>query len=379
MGRILNHLAISDIHGGAPRIDSERLYDNFETFIYPQLNDELDILTCSGDFFDTAINLNSRHAYVLLKIIKELQRFAIKHKFYIRMLRGTYSHDRDQLRIFNLVNKENIQLNGTDLIKVYEKLDYEYIEPLNLKIAYIPDDLPYDDDYEAFKNILNIHKIDKVNILLSHCYYDHNIPKEYEKYISKKMNTDIMQHVTNAVLNGHIHITSVYRHNITIGSFESSRHGEARKKGFYKLQYDVDVPGNKYTFIENTNTLVFETLTLEDIEYNHELAMDRFKQFISKLYTGGDKPLYLRIVTSDGILYEVISKYVKTIYKNVILNVSKPKNYKANDKHVTCTVSSLPIITPKNIEAYIHKFLISKFDIEMDINEINEIFHEIKK
>ena len=378
MGRILNHIAISDIHCGVSKISPDQLYKNFSTYIYPELTAEVDILTCSGDFFDGIIYLNSRMAYIILKIIRELQEFAIKHKFYIRILRGTYSHDRDQLKIFNLIDKNKDQLYGINIIKVYEKMDYEYIEPLDLKIAYIPDDLPYDDDYIAFKNMLNTHKIDSVNILLSHSYYDHNIPQEYEKYIAKKLNSDIMQYVTNAILNGHIHITSVYRHNITIGSFECTRHGEPNKKGFYKLSYDPKLSGNTYSFIRNTNVLIFKTITLDDIEHNHDLAINRVKSVLSELYKGGTEPLYIRIITNDRILLEVITMHIKRNYKNIIVTLSRSNKQKLKDRIITSTVKSLPLITPNNICLYTQKFL-SSLSVDMELEDIKIIFDEIRE
>ena len=338
-------LAISDVHIGCPRLNPKLLHDKFVKFLYPQITSEISILFICGDFFDNLLNLNAYAAFVAMDIIKELKHLCRQVGCDLRVLRGTFTHDRDQPKHF--VNGEDPE----DLsVRLFDKLAFEHHARTGLNIIYIPDNLKCDDIYENIHELLESHNLEKADILVHHGYFKHMLP---EALIAKGLPhgclevDKIQKYVKGCVLNGHVHISSIYQNVISIGSFDRLAHGEEEPKGFYRI--DIDEAGYKFKFIENKDATKFITYNL--LTFNSEQAVSYFNSEFSHLVEKlrDDEPIRVRVISDDKAVLEGCTQIAKGMYKNVMVDQGSMAKRSNTIENVATDLSELPIITDKNL------------------------------
>ena len=283
---LIRGVSISDIHLGNNRVTPEVIHRNLNKYLYPELVD-IDILILGGDFFHTLLNLNSSAAYYAILIINEIVELSIKHDFLVRVLKGTFEHDRDQNKYFNVDNKY-------DHIKLINTLSIEHIEKLNINICYVPDDLPYKNAQAEIVKKIKDQQLEQVDMLVLHSYCKHEIPKDAPIEPNNLFDIDFLIHyVKGPILKGHIHTKSVYKTCINNGSFERLTHGQEEKKGFFKFTYDREK--FTYKFIENKDTAIFSSITLGEENYV-ETFIKCIENIISKVNEDTPLPINIRII-----------------------------------------------------------------------------------
>lgn len=338
-------LAISDIHVGCPRMNPHLLHEKFKKYIYPQITESTNILFICGDFFDTLLNLNAYASFEAMDIIKELKFLCRKCNCDLRILRGTFTHDRNQPKHF--VNGEN----PNDLtVRLFDTMSIEHHEKTGLDILYMPDNLVSNDIYEDIRQLLEKHNLEKVDILVHHGYFKHMLP---EALLTKGLPHGcleverISKYVRGCVLNGHVHISSIYQNVISIGSFERLTHGEEEPKGFYRI--DIKNGIYSFEFIENEDANIFKTFNLQS--YSAEDAMHVFEEKWLQIIPSfrDDEPVRIRIVSGDKSVIEGCSQLAKSQYDNVIIDQASVVKRENLIENIAVDLDVLPIISPANI------------------------------
>ena len=288
---LIKGISISDIHIGNNRVLPEIIHRNLNMYLYPELI-EIDILFIVGDFFHTLLNLNSSSAYYAILIINEIIELSIKHNFLIRVVKGTFEHDRDQNKYFNVDNKY-------DHIKVVNTLSIEHIEQLNINVCYVPDDLPYKNAQAEIVKKIKDHQLEQVDILLLHSYCKHEIPKDAPIEPNNLFDIDFLEHyVKGPIFKGHIHTKSIYKTCVNNGSFERLTHGQEEKKGYFKFTYDREK--FTYKFIENKSTAVFSSIILGEEDYVN-IFIKEVEKIIGKVNDLTPLPINIRIVCNKEV------------------------------------------------------------------------------
>ena len=90
-------VVLSDLHYGHRKVSGKHLYFNLVKFAYPEI-EKCDLLILSGDTFHSLLDFNHPAASYIIQFFNDLFYMSQKYHFKIRILRGTYSHDRDQVR-----------------------------------------------------------------------------------------------------------------------------------------------------------------------------------------------------------------------------------------------------------------------------------------
>lgn len=295
--------AVGDLHFGNPKLKSEELYIKLVKYLYPELaNTQLLLLT--GDTYDQLTTVNSSANRYVLKFIQDIYSISSKTGMVIRVLHGTYSHDRDQVAIF-----DNLALPNTNA-KVICKIDCEKLECFNreLKITYIPDNLPYKHSNEVMNYLDNVYKClgwDKADIVLGHGSFDYALGCSNEHlpectYTIEQIKPYVKD--DGLVIMGHIHRPSHRANVYYCGSFDRMVHGEEEPKGFYTFIYQ-----NKWVskFCINPDAYKFITITPEgedldakvhDLLNKLEKAFPEQRGYVRVLYTNSDdRVIYQRI------------------------------------------------------------------------------------
>lgn len=329
-------LSFSDVHLGCDRIDQMEMVTLFENILFEWIP-KVKLVTIVGDLFDDSIVLSNSGAIYILDFITKFLHICDENNVTVRLLRGTFSHDRNQCQA---VKSMADSMNVKNDVKYYDKIDVEYIKELDLKIGYIPDDLS--PSFKTSQNAIELLKdkmlalgFDNLDYVLFHGYAEHVLPpKAHPKYV---FNADQFPFVKKCVLAGHIHQHSSFRNFYYHGSLDRLAFNEEDSKGFlivhdYKDSYSV-------RFIENTNAHIFKTLDYSKIETG---ITERFRKDIEP-YKDSRQTVYIRVIHPDGNIRIALRNFVNEHYPNIKFFHTSPKNK-------TVTKMSEDIIIDQGVE-----------------------------
>ena len=142
----------SDFHIGNKRLSHDNFLLNVETYLYPELRD-CDVFIIAGDFFDRMLKLDEKATHVAVKVINDILEIGQINKMAIRVLRGTFTHDKNQNELFwTLAEGMDIDLDYISSLSIST-----IKKEMRLKVLYIPDNLVYQsssDCIAAIKELL---------------------------------------------------------------------------------------------------------------------------------------------------------------------------------------------------------------------------------
>lgn len=299
--------AIGDLHFGNPKLKAEDLYNKLSKYLYPQLADT-QLLLLTGDTYDQLTTVNSSANRYVLRFIQEL--YAISHNtgMQIRVLHGTYTHDRDQVSIFDNLKLPCTKAVVVDKLTCEELTDFNNNSNMKLRILYVPDNLPYKHSTEVMEHIADIYKClgwNKVDIVLGHGSFDYALGCSNEHlpectYTIEQFKPYVKD--DGLIIMGHIHRPSHRANVYYCGSFDRMVHGEEEPKGFYTFTY-TDKWVSK--FIVNNDSNKFIT-----IEPKGDTIDDRLHDLLDKMQqVFPDKRGYVRVLYTNpedrGIYHRV--------------------------------------------------------------------------
>jgi len=367
---ILNIISASDFHIGHSKTSADVMHSNLKKYLYPQLTEDIDLFIISGDFFHTLLDMNSESGYRAALIIEELKKICFKNKIFLRVLRGTFTHDRHQNQFFNIeTNEKRI---GKDLaVRVFSQLKIEWIEELGISVLYVPDDLPYDEPLTQIIECISESPYDKVDIASMHCYFDHLLPRGIPRRPHNCYDADtISKYVNGPILNGHIHTKCVYKKIVTNGSFDRTAHGEEEDKGFFKLIYDTNSKEVIFDFIVNEGATLFKSIYLD----NTKVTLDEFPNIVKDILNNNKSSsdrVFLRVVSDDSSIRESAHKFINTTYDNIVYSSKKLSNVSEEDSegHIP-SIEELPSITEDTLPSMVVDFIKHKMNMTISVDEV---------
>ena len=364
---------LTDIHFGNPKIQASRMVESLHEYAYPVIA-ESQLLLLGGDFFDRLLDINSDAGILAIYIIDELINLAIEKKIYIRVLRGTFSHDRMQNRMFTERAQHIPNYNGISLVRTVNKVEIERFPVFGLDILFCPDDQPQEDMTEAILETLNANHLEQVDYMCCHGYWDHLLPDNTVKKPHDCLDYDRLKNrVRYQIFNGHVHSPGIWKKVISGGSFERFRHGEEEDKGFYLAEYNSDTKTSAIKFIRNKKAVPFITIHMDN-SASPESALEyldkRVKQDL-KYYDTTDEVIHVRII-GDGA---AIVPMIKDKYKHVLITEKHVSTRQKVEVEFSDTISDLPTITVENLPSIIHANVKEEHP-EMTESRIKEILDD---
>ena len=235
-------VSTADWHLGNPRIAVEPFYNKLRRFLYPEL-EKAHVLFIVGDLYDQLLTVNSKAHRFASIIMRELLSISARTGLQIRLLHGTYTHDRDQLSIFETLVYPGARLKVIDQISAEEMTDFKSTEGKvdgSLRVLYIPDNLPYKQSNDALdqcKEVLTCLGWSSVDVVVGHGTFEHVIPPDSGHKPPCLYRTDQFNEINpnGPIIMGHIHTPGKNGRVHYCGSFERMSHGEEENKGFYTL------------------------------------------------------------------------------------------------------------------------------------------------
>ncbi len=310
-------VVLSDLHYGHRKVSGRHLYFNLLKYAYPEI-EKCDILFLSGDTFHQLLDFNNPAATYIIQFFNDLFYMSEKYNFKIRILRGTYSHDRDQVKYIERSSYKYMDKRSVDL-KTYSEIsiDEETVGNETIRILYLPDDLPYKNQEEcmdAIYKLMQTRKWDKVDLIIAHGYCQYVLPTGSRGpsvvYTAESLSA-ICKHI--AVF-GHVHTPSTKQFDhlliVYVGSFERMNHGEEERKGFIT----IDTSNWTIEFKENKNTLKF--MTYEPTVIGTESIVDDFKRWLTRIELSDTNVNYIRVKHNDTSLRQLLGRILREEYKD---------------------------------------------------------------
>ena len=261
MKRVIS-LNISDIHLGCRRLFADWMVANLLELILPYIP-KINLFVIQGDLFDTAVGFSDGAAPHIIRFITRLISECDRHNVTMRILRGTFSHDRTQCAVLPEIH---FAMRASNDLRYVDKISVEYIEDLDLRVAYVPDNVPYHSSEEAvnaLKDVMSSYGWDSVDYVYLHGSFAHTLPPVAAKSVKVLYREDQFDFVKRFVVVGHIHQHSVKGKIINNGSVDRLAHNEEEPKGFVLI--DDDGSEADITFVENTKATQFLTYDMSDI------------------------------------------------------------------------------------------------------------------
>lgn len=273
---------IADIHIGAvpaPVLRKELM----EYFIgHIRQKSVMDFLIISGDLLDHKLSFNGSDSRLAIDLMESVRKVARRkksadgRKMKVRVLRGTLSHDQDQLANFQHMEKDpNIDF------KIIQTVSTEELLP-GMDVLYIPEE--YMDDKESYYQEY-MDGSTEYDFVFGHGTFDHagyvNETQESErpmKHAPVWNYVEFRDIVRGGVFFGHIHTASVYKDLIHYsGSFSRWCFGEEDPKGYWDISYDTESHEMDTAWIQNSAARVYRTLDI------NKLFMDKTKTIEQKI------------------------------------------------------------------------------------------------
>lgn len=279
---------ISDIHFGA--FDSEVLYNELKVvFINETLKKLplLDVIFFQGDVFHYELSLNGKHAWSAFKFFEDVKKVIKKKKLRtkIRIIKGTKSHDHDQLE--SLVYDSDID------IKLINTVDVEYIN--GVKILYLPEEYIADPE-TYYKSYFN----DTYDYIVGHGMFDetafHNYNSEINMEAAPVYDSKLLSSIANFICFGHIHDAVTFKNVYYTGSFSRWCQGEENPKGFIMSAYNKLTGQVAVMPIINHLARRFNTININKIIRDNDI--DDIIRYVDKYYDKHD--IYkLRLIINE--------------------------------------------------------------------------------
>lgn len=192
-----------------------------------------------GDFYDTKLLLNSKSSVYALRDMHDKSEICKQLGIPMRVIRGTLSHDYDQLAAFSALEhdpKRNF--------KTFSQFTIEETLP-KMEIAYCPDEnISWAKFQEYYLGELISHR---PAIAACHGDFDVILPqiaidaKDGPDSTSLVFRyNDIIRHLDGPIISGHWHDCNEFEHLYYAGSSDRWIFGEDCQKGFILLRYDTE-------------------------------------------------------------------------------------------------------------------------------------------
>lgn len=364
----LRWLAISDIHFGASHVKPKDMYDRLKDVVFGFIEkNPVDLITINGDYYDNAFLLNSDVAVFGIAFFHELLVLAKQKKISVRVIRGTYTHDRDQLLSFvKMARKMNVDFEYYTDVALDTIRGYEFL--------YLPDNLS--------KPAIDImSQLREVDCIVGHGYCEHVLPAMISagKHVDC-WNADILiKYMRHVAIFGHVHTASNYKNKVYYtGSFDRLCHGEEEPKGCLYITID----GDKDSVITVPNPHATPHITVKLTKDTTEDMIAEVKDVVKRRFP---VPLsgYLRIIGNEDrvAVKSILQKYYENQLVITDVDINRKQKTKEKDRLDVCfTTYTGDVITEENLASLLFCFIMDNCDdADVDEDDVKKGLEELKQ
>lgn len=374
---MLNFIVIGDIHIGKKdaRILKKELDEKFIGYINDRLKksegQDIDMIFIAGDYFDRIIRMNETAGVLAIELMMELIELCKNNDIKLRIIKGTKTHDYNQLNMFS-----QMEMDNPNTLSIFDTVGSEEIKVLDKKynILYLPEEYPTDFDH-FYDQYLNVED-GKYDIIIGHGMIDFVsfVDKEEESSESPVKSapvfksSELMRICKGPIVFGHIHDAKEYKDKIYYtGSFSRYSFADTEDKGFYKFSYDKDKKKFNSKFIENTMAPTYVTIDIDEFQ---DISEDKKIDIIEEMKSKYD---YIRFTSSDSASIDIVRKLSEND-SNIKIKVKNNdiKEIKVDEKYRFILEKKYDV--PETIQ----KFIKIKNDIDIDLDVVRDIIKPLE-
>lgn len=369
----LRILSTSDWHLGNARVPAINVCNRLRDVLFPELPN-IDLLNIGGDLWDTSLMLSSETNIIegfLIDLLHECDRY----RTVVRILRGTYLHDRDQSAA--LADVYHVKCRFTNDLKYINTMSLEEIQSLNVRILYLPDDLPYDTSDECLKviqELLASRGWTWVDYVFGHGYFEHMLPSFIPK--QPKCTYRIAQFkplVRRYVCMGHVHLSDFTENVFYNNSFDRIAHGEEAPKGFVIVEDFGDQA--RLRIVENKAATKFMTIDLTGHTDKDTIGEYYLDQIARKF--PHNEPGYVRVIHPSVEVRQALKRI--TVLQHPELSFSylktadEPSQYDLVSVRKSFDIAEYPTPTEDTLPQMILDFLEKNGGTQLTLARITEL------
>lgn len=359
-----NVLSIADIHFG--KKNDLTLNNELRDFIQfiNECECRIDMVVILGDLYDRIIKMNELTSKIIIDFIHEICQLSDKYGFSFRIIKGTKTHDYNQLDIFRVLENE---YNDVKVISTVTTEEFTN-EDLSYKILYLPEEYP-SNIYDYYQEYFN----DTYDMIMGHGMCDFvaftgNDDENTERFVKSApvFKAEDLCNISNGpVLFGHIHTKKNYKNKIFyVGTYTRYSFAEPEDKGFMFTSYLSST--NEYYVEEyiNDSAPKYYTCNIDDI--NFKTVEERVK-YLNKLKKEYD---FIKIKTSKeseglSLVKDMVS--MDDSLKLEVKSLTSEEDDKVDEQFLFILKRELDL--PSTIQKYIE---ITK-DKKLDLKFIKEL------
>lgn len=370
---------ISDIHTGAQPV--EILKYELDLFLDVFRESNWKVLFFAGDLYHMKMIAHSPHMTMTLRFMAEIFKIAKEKNCKIRIIRGTASHDNDQL---NLISALEVALDID--IKIFNTVDEEEIFP-GVNVLYLPEEYIEDGDsyyapyYDKTYDFIIGHGLVDKAAFIAHLQESEETRKSAYIFPVKKLHE--MSH--GPIYFGHIHKHMMIDRFRYVSSYSRWSFGESEEKGFMTGVYHPDDKDFTDIFMVNKRARRFDTIKIsEDSELFKLTPQDIV---VSILETVNDTitdnvRIEIHIPKSyemSSLLTNLLNETIKN--RNIklkIVSTYKEKMVEEIREKVDQMLNKYKIIFDKSapVEVKISEFIKLKYNVNIPVDEMSNILTE---
>ncbi len=259
MFKDINYLVLSDIHGGRANNSIDTIFSNIVSYFnkYNRQFKELDYIFINGDVYDKLLINGSYEANKVMEMLIFILDYCVKYNIGIRFLKGTPSHDWDQLDSLVLLVENHPEYSKLDF-KYFKNLHIEKLDSHGINILYVPDEWRTNpmDTYKEVKELMVKQGIQQVDLCMMHGFFKYQLPSIVGNGHDEELYLNICKYYIHI---GHVHTFSTYKRIVANGSFDRLAHNEEEDKGGVVVKITCEYKLS-YKFLPNENALLFKKL-----------------------------------------------------------------------------------------------------------------------
>lgn len=359
-----NVIAIADLHYG--KKNAKKLTEELNNYFIKEINDtdDLDMVVISGDLFDRIIRFNEPAGKEVLEFMDKMFALSEEKDFLLRLLKGTKTHDYNQLEVFN---QNEIEYNNFKIINTLENEDIKFHDK-EVKVLYIPEEYP-DDKKEFYSKHIYEQKDNYYDLCFGHGMIDFVtfVPDEDDSENPVKSapimeSKELMRVIKGPTVYGHIHDYHDYKGRVYYcGSYSRYSFKDTEDKGFLKISYR-DKEDYEVELILNEEAPIYVTINMDDYE---NLTEQKKLEIINELRQENDHVRFISSSKDDVDIIKQISSSDKNI--KVQYNNKNIKEVKIDEKYQFILDDELDV--PETIV----KFNDIKHEKKLDLKEVKNI------
>ena len=342
---------ISDIHFG--RGNSDKLANELSIFKDYITENRMDAVIVAGDLYDRVLKMNEPASKHVISFVNWLVEYGNKNRSQIRILKGTKTHDHNQLNNFETLTKNSN-------FRIINYLQSEQILPF-LDTLYIPEEYEgieyYDQKFlfdHKYKLIVGHGTIDFASFVDNTESPIKDAPVFSRKQLDEISMVTIFGHIHNAISEGNCHY---------IGSYSRGNFIETSTKGFIHLTiYD-----NSYHIerIENTMADTYVTINIDELE---GLSNEEKLVYIKKAKDEFD---HVKVITKNKNSENI--DLIRSATKGTDIKVevkAKVETKKIDEKYEFVLDRTLPL------DEVIKRFIKVKYEKDISTKLIDDVLND---